>query len=51
MRLLDGTLELTYINCLFNRIKNLKETVDKNTIEKYFNVFKHESIYYLTFLY
>lgn len=43
MRLLDITLEPTYINALFNRIKNNTDSVDKNTIQHSFNVYKNES--------
>ena len=43
MRLFDSQLEHNFINSLFLKIKNTKDTVDTKTIEKYFNVFKKES--------
>lgn len=43
MVLLDKQLEHNFINSLFIKIKNSKDTIDTKTIEKHFNVFKKES--------
>jgi hypothetical protein len=43
IRSLDSSLENSYIQALFNKMKNSKETVDKKTIESYFNVYTRES--------
>jgi len=43
IRSLDSTLENSYIQALFNKMKNSKETVDRKTLEACFNVYTKES--------
>lgn len=43
MLLLDNQLDHNFINSLFLKIKNGKDTVDTKTLIHHFNIFKKES--------